>query len=116
MEVYVIKEPIKRKRLGEIAKEGFGDVVKAAVDVRQEIMAVGGELHSDEEVLLIEKHDGKREDIWGINIYTERQNDERIEFDSMINIKPAHNNRSCDVEDDSIKESIRGIVKKLVID
>lgn len=31
-----------------IAKERFGDMVKAAVDIEQGIMAVGGELHVDE--------------------------------------------------------------------
>jgi Protein of unknown function (DUF5674) len=35
-----------------MAKQQFGDMVKAVVDVKQGIMAIGGELHSDEEAML----------------------------------------------------------------
>ncbi len=109
-------KPIKREELAEIAKEEFGDVVKAVVDVVQEVMAVGGELHSDEEVLLMEKHDAKRTDTWGVNIYPKKSEEEWIEFDSMINIKPALGNRSRDVEEQAVKEKIRRIVKNLIIE
>ena len=37
-----------------MARAEFGDVVKAVVDVEQRIMAIGGELHADEEALLLE--------------------------------------------------------------
>lgn len=114
MGIRVVKNPIRREELVEIAKEEFGDVVKAVVDVRQEIMAVGGELHSDEEVVLIEEHGAKRLDTWGINIYPAKSVSEWIEFDSMVNIKPAHNNRSRDIEDETIKETTRRIVEKLI--
>ena len=77
-------------------------------------MAIGGELHADEEVLLMEKEGSKRENTWGINIYPEKSDDELIEFDSMINLKPAFGNRSRDVESQKIKEQIRKIVKKLI--
>ena len=68
----VVKNPIKKSELLEIANEGFGDLVKAVVDVKREIMAIGGELHADEEVLLTEQEGSKRENTWGINIYPEK--------------------------------------------
>lgn len=114
MGVRVIQSPMQREELAGIAKEGFGDMVKAVVDVRQEIMAVGGELHSDEEAVLVEEHASKRPDIWGINIYPKKTVHEWIEFDSMINIKPMYNNRSRDIEDETTKENIRRIVEKLI--
>ncbi|KKR10352.1 MAG: hypothetical protein UT37_C0003G0051, partial [Parcubacteria group bacterium GW2011_GWA2_39_18] len=98
-----------------IAKEGFGDFVKAAVDIEQEIMAVGGELHADEEVLLTENEGSKRESVWGINIYPKKSEGERIEFDSMINLKPLFGNRSRGVEDEITRTKIQKIVEKLVI-
>jgi hypothetical protein len=76
-------------------------------------MAVGGELHSDEEAFLIETN-SRQENLWGINIYTERELDEMIEFDSMINIRPRQNNRSRYVEDDQIRKEIIRIVESLV--
>ncbi len=114
LEIHLIKKTITKSELKKIAQERFGDLVKAAVDVKQEIMAVGGELHSDEEVLLIEKCGAKREDTWGINLYPEKTKDEMLEFDSVINIKPSYGNRSRDVESKEIKDKIKDNVNKLI--
>jgi hypothetical protein len=37
--------------VSERARLRFGDMVKAAVEVGRGVMAIGGELHSDEEAL-----------------------------------------------------------------
>ena len=116
MTMRIVKNPIKKAELIEMVSGGFGDVVKAAVDVGQGIMAIGGELHADEEVLLMEKESSRRESIWGINIYPTKPEEEWIEFDSMINLKPAFGNRSREVENPAIKEKIKSVVKKLVVD
>jgi len=113
--VRIVKAPIKKSELLEIAEEGFGDFVKAVVDIAQEIMAVGGELHADEEAMLSEQEESKRMDTWGINIYPEKSEEEWIEFDSMVNLKPAQGNRSRSVEDPEIREKIKNIVRKLII-
>jgi len=70
-----------------MAKQQFGDMVKAVVDVTQGIMAIGGELHSDEEAVLLDQGSLQR-DLWGINLYPEQPAQEWIEFDSMINVRP----------------------------
>lgn len=114
MAIQIVREKISKKELREIADKQFGDVVKAVVDIRQGIMAVGGELHADEEVVLTEQEQSQREYTWGINIYTQKSGDEFIAFDSMINIKPAFGNRSRTVENADIQEKIKGIVKKLM--
>lgn len=109
----LIDKKISKQELSDIAKERFGDMVKAVVDIELEIMAVGGELHADEEAFLLERG-SKQENLWGINIYTSLPLDERVEFDSMINIRPRQNNRSRDVQDLSIREKIVVIVNKLI--
>jgi len=114
MEIKIIKDSITKAELQKTAQEQFGDMVKAVVDVEQEIMAVGGELHADEETVLVESHDSKREHIWGINIYPEKSEEEWIEFDSMVNLKPSYGNRSRGVENESIQEKIKEIVQTLV--
>jgi hypothetical protein len=116
MEIQIVKNPINKKQLEEIAKQRFGFLVKAAVDVGQGIMAIGGELHSDEEVKLMEEEGSKRGEIWGVNLYPDKTKEEMIEFDSMVNIKPSFDNRSRDVENLEIKEKIRNIVDKLIIE
>ena len=103
-----------RVALHEMAKDNFGVFVKAVVDIQQELMAIGGELHADEEVLLSEQYGSQREYTWGINLYPEKSGDEFIEFDSMINLKPQFGNRSRDVENLEIRKTIIGIVLKLI--
>jgi len=114
MEVQIVKDKITRNELAKIAKNQFGDMVKAVVDLKQEIMAVGGELHADEEAVLNEKCGSKREDVWGVNLYPEKPENEWVEFSSMINIKPHLGNRSRGVEDPEIQIKIKNVIKKLV--
>lgn len=114
MPIKIINKPILREELKKLAAKSFGDLVKAVVDIEKEIMALGGELHSDEEVLLMEEKESKREYTWGINLYPEKTGDDFIEFDSVINLKPSFGNRSRGVEDTKIREKIKQIVKKLV--
>ncbi len=113
MDIRVIKVPITRTELGEIAKERFGDLVKAVVDIEQGLMAVGGELHADEEALLLEQGSAQN-NLWGINLYPAIADENWIEFDSMINVRPSRNNRSRGVDDTAIRERIINIVKQLI--
>jgi hypothetical protein len=96
-----------------MAEERFGILVKAVIDVKKEIMAVDAELHADQEALLLEKG-SKQEDLWGINIYPEMTESERIEFDSMINLRPSQGNRTRGVDSPEIRQKIIEIVNKLV--
>lgn len=109
----IIATPISLPELKTIAQEHFGDMVKAVVDIEKKIMAVGGELHADEEALLLDKG-SKQNDLWGINIYPDQTRDTWIEFDSMINIRPSQNNRSRNVENLHIREQIVAIVNDLI--
>ena len=114
MEIKLVKDPIELKELGEMAQNGFGDFVKVVVDIEQKIMAVGGELHADIEVVLVEKCSSKRENTWGINIYPKMPGEDMIEFDSMVNIKPFFGNRSRGVENPEIRDRIREICRSLI--
>lgn len=113
MKIVIVKNKIEIKKLKNIAENQFGSLVKAVVDVEKEIMAIGGELHSDEEVLLSE-HGSKRENTWGINIYPEKSENDWIEFDSMINIKPQYKNNSRGVKNIDVQNKIIAIVNKLI--
>ena len=104
---------IKMSELKKIAEEMFDILVKGVVDIEKEILVIGGELHSDEEALLLE-NGSKHENLWGINLYPDEK-ENFIEFDSVINIKPSLGNKSRDIEDPEIKEKIKKIVEKLVI-
>ncbi len=109
----IIKEKISLAELKKIAEEMFGDLVKAVVDVEKGIMAVGGELHSDEEAVLI-KDGSKPENLWGISIYPEVEGEGWIEFDSVINIRPSQGNRSRGIDNPEIRKKVIEIVQNLV--
>lgn len=112
MTTEIIRRAIPRARLARVAAAQFGDIVKAVVDVERRVMAIGGELHSDEEALLIE--DGSAQaNLWGINLYPGEPGDGWIEFDSLINVRPAQGNRSRHVDDPGLQERIRQVVAAL---
>lgn len=113
MPISTIEEPIQKSELAELAKERFGDLVKAVVDIEKGIMVVGGELHSDEEAVLIESG-SKQRNLWGINIYPDKSGDGMIEFDSIINLRPSQGNRSRDVDDPEARKKIKEIISRLV--
>ncbi|NGX64026.1 MAG: hypothetical protein KR126chlam6_01450 [Candidatus Anoxychlamydiales bacterium] len=113
MPITIIEEKINKSKLLEIAKQQFGDMVKAVVDIERAIMIIGAELHADEEALLL-KQGSKQKDLWGINIYPDKIGEELIEFDSMINLRPSQGNRSRDVKDPIIREKIIKIVNQLI--
>jgi Protein of unknown function (DUF5674) len=112
-DVVIISEPISTQGLAEMAAERFGDMVKAVVDTNRRLLALGGELHSDEEASLLEQGSAQA-DLWGINIYPEKARSEWVEFDSMINIRPRIGNRSRGVEDADRRQLICEIVDSLI--
>jgi len=111
--VTIVREQIPLADLDALAKAQFGDLVKAVVDVERGVMAIGGELHSDEEALLLE--DGSNQPhLWGINLYPAIGGESWIEFDSLINIRPSQGNRSRGVDDAETRKAILVVVDRLV--
>jgi hypothetical protein len=99
--------------LRSLAEGRFGDLVKAVVDVRTNVMALDADLHSDEEALLLENGSAQA-DLRGSNLYPALFPADWIEFDSMINIRPSQGNRSRGVDDPAIQARIVEVVNSLV--
>lgn len=112
-DVHVITDPISREELRSIAAERFGDLVKAVVDIERRVMAIGGELHADEEQVLLDQG-SRQEDLWGINFYPDADGDAFLEFDSMINLRPSQGNRSRGIDDAEVRERVRALAAALV--
>ena len=87
-------------------------MVKAVVDVSQGIVGIDAELHADIEQELL-KQGCKQENLWGINLYPEMAEDEFVEFDALINIRPCQGNRGRDISDPVVKEKVLEIVAYL---
>jgi hypothetical protein len=109
-----ITETISISELEEMSKNMFGELVKAVVDINNEEMIVDAPMHADQEKEFLENGSDQK-DLWGINLYPEMYGEEDfIEFNSMINIRPSQNNRSRSVESEEIRKKIFEIVDQLV--
>jgi hypothetical protein len=113
MDIRIIRTAIATNELRELAKQQFGDFVKVVVDVERGIMAIGGELHADEEAMLLDEGSMQR-NLWGINVYPDLPSEQWIEYDSMINVRPSQGNRSRNVEDAAVRKKIASVVMRLV--
>ena len=110
----IVQETIALSTLEQMAAGMFGTLVKAVVDIEQGIMAVGGEMHADEEALLLDEG-SPQPSLWGINLYPAQFGTPRfIEFDSMINIRPRQGNRTRSVDDAAVRAAVTSIVERLV--
>ena len=112
--IRIITKSIAISEIAAVAKRQFGDFVKAVVDVEKKIMAIGADLHADEEAALLERG-SVQEHLWGINIYPGQSGEELIVFNSMINIRPSQGNRSRGVDDPAIRAKIHSIVEGLMV-
>ncbi|MBF0244748.1 MAG: hypothetical protein HQL31_05700 [Planctomycetes bacterium] len=87
-------------------------MIKFVVDIQQKIMAMGGEMHADAEEVLLEAG-SKQEHLWGGNLYPDREGGDRVEFTSLINIRPTRGNRSVEITDPELQKCVRAIVDQL---
>ncbi|MEK7617933.1 MAG: DUF5674 family protein [Patescibacteria group bacterium] len=110
----IIKQPLNKASIFENSIVIDDEYVKAVVDVTKELIAYDAGMHFDLEQMLLEQG-SRQEDLWGINLLKNMSGDDWIEFDSMINIRPAQNNRSRRVEDENARKTIVNIINKLFI-
>lgn len=106
----ILQEKMKRSGLKNCQFVMGEEMIKGVVDIRRNLLAIDAELHADLEKMLLD--DGSEQfDLWGINLYFDG---ELVEFDSMINIRPAQGNRSRDVEDEMTRQKVIEVVKNWV--
>jgi hypothetical protein len=112
-DIVIVERRLEPSELARLVHLFFGDMVKYVVDVERRIAAVGGQLHADAEQLLLAAG-SQQADLWGANYYPGRTPDECIEYTALINIRPAHGNRSMLIEDDAIRARVREISFALI--
>jgi hypothetical protein len=111
--IILLSRRIDPVALSRLVQDGFLDMVKFVADVGRGRVAVGGELHTDAELVLLE--DGSPpEDLWGANYYPGRGREDCIEFTSFINIRPARDNPGMEIADPTIRERIRALTFALI--
>lgn len=110
----LVHKSIALSELKKMSEKMFGGIVKAVVDVRQEIMMVDASMHADQEFVLLE-NGSQQGDLWGINLVPDKwTTPDFIVFDSMINLRPSWGNKSRGVDDPKVQDVIRKLVLKFV--
>ena|SRR5690606_13802642 len=112
--MFIIEKKVTLDELKKMSEKMYDSLVKAVVDTEKNIIAIDADMHADEEALLLE-HGSQQENLWGINIYPYNAENNWIEFDSIINIRPARGNRSRGVDDSETQSKIKTIVSSWVI-
>jgi len=112
-DIKLIDTKIDKKELKRLVNEGFKDMVKYTVDVKQRRIAIGGELHADGEQLLLETG-SEQKDIWGANYYPGKGEAGCIEYTSLINVRPSQGNNSMEVVREDLREKMREITFEMI--
>ena len=107
------RDPVSMDELRRLAAARFGDLVKAVVDMKRNVMLLDADLHADQEAELLSEGAAQK-DLWGINLYPDQPGDDWLEFDSMINLRPSFGNRSRGVDDPSTRAAFADLVARLV--
>jgi hypothetical protein len=90
--------------------ETYSDMIKIVVDIRKRILAGGGEMHADCGSVLLDKG-CEQDDLWGANWYPTEQ---RIEFESLINIRPRLGNRGILIQDEAVRRMVESVTQELL--
>ncbi len=108
--ILIIREAATPEQINQMTEQFGSSFIKLAVDVKREILAGGGELHSDCEQVLLE--DGSQQiDVWGADWHPESRN---VTFESIINMRPQQQNFSMEVQDLTLRNRIEKIVRELL--
>lgn len=90
--------------------ERYENMIKIVVDIRRRVLSGGGEMHADCESVLLD--DGsEQDDLWGANWYP---NEQRIEFESLINIRPRLGNRGILIQDENLRRQVEKITHEIL--
>ena len=109
MGILIIRKQTKLSEIKEMRDE-FEDFIKLAVDLEREILAGGGELHSDcEQALLLDG--SKQEHVWGGDWFPDIQ---EVGFESLINIRPRQGNRGLELQLPELRQKFEAIVRCLL--
>lgn len=107
--IHLLKEKAVPSQIQEMLQE-YETIIKIVVDIRRRFLSGGGEMHADCESVLLD--DGsEQDDLWGANWYP---NEQRIEFESLINIRPRLGNRSIVLQDENLRRQVESITREIL--
>jgi len=107
--IHLLKEKAVPTQIQEMLQQ-YESMIKIVVDVRRRLLSGGGEMHADCESVLLD--DGsEQDDLWGANWYP---NEQRIEFESLINIRPRLGNRNIVIQDENLRRQVESVTREIL--
>lgn len=98
--------PYTKEEIEKI-KEQFDVYIKTVIDIKKKICSAGSDRHHESEKILLD--DGSiQENIWGGGIDLETK---IVDFNSFINIRPANNNTSNEIQEKNIRKEYESLTK-----
>ncbi len=88
-------------------KEVFDVYIKTVIDIEKRICSAGADRHFESEQILL-KQRSKQTDLWGGGIDLETK---VVDFNSFINIRPADNNTSKEIQNADIRNKFEELTK-----
>jgi hypothetical protein len=107
--IHLIREHATSEQIKEMLEE-YEEMIKIVVDIRRRILSGGGEMHADCESVLLE-NGSEQDDLWGANWYPAEQ---RIAFESLINIRPRLGNRNILIQSQELREAVEAITREIL--
>lgn len=114
MQAQIIREKISKEDLVRIVQENYEVMAKVDVDIKRGVLTIGGEWHSEGDELLC-RDGSSREDVWGANFYPWREPEKRIEYNSLINIKPSIGHTKMEIQDQEVKIKVKSTIERLLL-
>ena len=104
--IILLKNKATKKEIYEAGKN-LDQYIKFVVDIETGVLTIGGDRHYQGEELLL-KNGSKQENLWGggYDLISKK-----VDYDSIINIRPRDNNPDRIVLDMEIREEINKILK-----
>lgn len=109
--IHTLRQKVSSSQIKDMLQE-YDGMIKIVVDIRQRILSGGGEMHADCEAVLLESG-SEQDDLWGANWYPSEQ---RIEFESLINIRPRMGNRSIILQDENLRKQVEDVTRSILGD
>ncbi len=107
--IHLLKERATPEQIREMLQE-YENMIKIVVDIRLRTLCGGGEMHADCESVLLEAG-SEQDDLWGANWYPAEQ---RVEFESLINIRPRLGNRSNVIQDETLRRQVEAVTRDIL--
>lgn len=99
-------KPYTKEEIAKL-KEKFDVYIKTVIDLKKKVCSAGCDRHFESETMLL-KSGSKQEDIWGGGLDLETK---IIDFNSFINIRPAENNTSNEIQNEFIRKEYESLTR-----